>query len=84
MKICPTCKTEYAGGEVFCPVDASRLVTPSQIPGPEERSPNDPLVGTLLAGRYKVLRRIGEFLKELEFTEGRATGIPKIIEAMAK
>ncbi|MFO0696777.1 MAG: serine/threonine-protein kinase [Polyangiales bacterium] len=60
MKICPTCKTEYAGGEVFCPVDASRLVTPSQIPGPEERSPNDPLVGTLLAGRYKVLRRIGE------------------------
>ncbi len=27
-------------------------------------------------------RRIGEFLKELEFTEGRATGIPKIIHAM--
>ena len=29
-------------------------------------------------------RRIGEFLKELEFTEGRATGIPKIIQAMRK
>lgn len=29
-------------------------------------------------------RRIGEFLKELEFTEGRATGIPKIIEAMER
>ena len=28
-------------------------------------------------------RRIGEFLKELKFTEGRATGIPKIMEAMA-
>ncbi len=27
-------------------------------------------------------RRIGEFLKELEFTEGRSTGIPKIIHAM--
>ena len=27
-------------------------------------------------------RRIGEFLKELEFTEGRATGIPKIIHDM--
>ena len=27
-------------------------------------------------------RRIGEFLKELEFTEGRSTGIPKIIRAM--
>ena len=29
-------------------------------------------------------RRIGEFLKELEFTEGRSTGIPKIMEAMEK
>lgn len=29
-------------------------------------------------------RRIGEFLKELEFTEGRSTGIPKIIRAMNK
>jgi ATP-dependent DNA helicase RecG len=27
-------------------------------------------------------RRIGEFLKELKLTEGRATGIPKIIRAM--
>jgi Putative ATP-dependent DNA helicase recG C-terminal len=27
-------------------------------------------------------RRIGEFLKEIEFTEGRGTGIPKIIRAM--
>lgn len=27
-------------------------------------------------------RRIGEFLKELEFTEGRSTGIPKINRAM--
>ena len=27
-------------------------------------------------------RRIGEFFKELEMTEGRSTGIPKIINAM--
>lgn len=27
-------------------------------------------------------RRIGEFLKELEFSEGRGTGIPKILRAM--
>ena len=27
-------------------------------------------------------RRIGEFLKKLEFTEGRATGISKIIAAV--
>jgi len=29
-------------------------------------------------------RRIGEFLKELKFTEGRATGIPKIVRAMQR
>ncbi|GAB6283105.1 MAG: hypothetical protein STSR0008_18610 [Ignavibacterium sp.] len=29
-------------------------------------------------------RRIGEFLKELHLTEGRATGIPTIIDAMKK
>jgi ATP-dependent DNA helicase RecG len=28
-------------------------------------------------------RRIGEFLKELDLTEGRLTGIPKILKAMA-
>jgi ATP-dependent DNA helicase RecG len=27
-------------------------------------------------------RRIGEFLKELNMTEGRGTGIPKILRAM--
>lgn len=29
-------------------------------------------------------RRIGEFLKELEMTEGRSTGVPKIYHAMAR
>lgn len=28
-------------------------------------------------------RRIGEFLKELDLTEGRSTGVPKILRAMA-
>ncbi|NMQ19900.1 hypothetical protein E4P82_12245 [Candidatus Competibacter phosphatis] len=28
-------------------------------------------------------QRIGEFLKELEVTEGRSTGIPKILKEMA-
>ncbi len=28
-------------------------------------------------------RRIGEFLKELEMTEGRSTGIPRLLKAMA-
>jgi hypothetical protein len=41
----------------------------------------NPLVGKAMPRRYRN-RRIGEFLKELEFTEGRSTGIPKIIDAM--
>ena len=35
-----------------------------------------------MARRYRN-RRIGEFLKELSLTEGRSTGIPKILRAMA-
>ncbi len=37
--------------------------------------------GRALPRRYRN-RRIGEFLKELDITEGRATGIPKILHAM--
>ena len=29
-------------------------------------------------------RRIGEFLKELDLTEGRSTGLPKMFEKMAR
>jgi len=57
-KVCPVCKTEYGGGEVFCPVDAARLVTPSQMSGPASDS-DDPLVGTSF-DKYKVIRQIGE------------------------
>lgn len=37
--------------------------------------------GKAISRRYRN-RRIGEFLKELEFTKGRSTGIPKIMRAM--
>jgi ATP-dependent DNA helicase RecG len=37
--------------------------------------------GVLIARRYRN-RRIGEFLKDLRLTEGRGTGIPKVIRAM--
>ncbi|MFW5920259.1 MAG: serine/threonine-protein kinase, partial [Polyangiales bacterium] len=59
MKICPTCKAEYAGGEVFCPVDATRLSTPSQMHEPQPQGA-DPLVGTTLNERYRIVGRIGE------------------------
>jgi ATP-dependent DNA helicase RecG len=37
--------------------------------------------GRPVARRYRN-RRIGEFLKELELSEGRNTGIPTILKAM--
>ena len=37
--------------------------------------------GKAVSRRYRN-RRIGEFLKELDLTEGRATGIPKILASM--
>jgi hypothetical protein len=37
--------------------------------------------GRAMSRRYRN-RRIGEFLKELDLTEGRGTGVPKILRAM--
>ena len=36
-----------------------------------------------MSRRYRN-RRIGDFLKELDLTEGRSTGIPKMREAIAQ
>lgn len=53
------------------------------LPGPD-RSIRlaDFEAGRAVSRRYRN-RRIGEFLKELELTEGRSTGVPKILKAMA-
>ena len=58
MKICPVCKTEYALGEVFCPVDAARLESHSQLTATQPGT--DPLIGKVLADRYKIIRLLGE------------------------
>ncbi len=63
-------------------------ITPSELavlsfPGPDRSIRLDQLrEGRAVSRRYRN-RRIGEFLKELDLTEGRATGIPKILRAMA-
>ncbi len=56
-KVCPVCKAEYGAGEVFCPVDAARLVTPSQMQG--DSGHDDPLVGASF-DKYEIKCRIGE------------------------
>jgi len=53
------------------------------FPGPDRSIPmKDLRAGKAVSRRYRN-RRIGEFLKELDLTEGRSTGINKILKAMA-
>ena len=53
------------------------------FPGPERSIRLADLeAGRAVSRRYRN-RCIGEFLKELDLTEGRATGIPKILKVMA-
>jgi hypothetical protein len=52
QNVCPTCRTEYGPEQDVCPEDGARLVAAGPAP--------DPLVGQILADRYRVLRSIGE------------------------
>jgi ATP-dependent DNA helicase RecG len=53
-------------------------------PGPDASIRIEALNSDKIVARRYRNRRIGEFLKELELTEGRCTGIPKIRAAMEK
>lgn len=54
------------------------------FPGPDRSISLENLkAGRAVSRRYRN-RRIGDFLKELDLTEGRSTGIPKILKAMAQ
>ncbi len=62
-------------------------ITPQELlvlsfPGPDRSIRMEDLqAGRAVSRRYRN-RRIGEFLKELDLTEGRSTGIPKILRVM--
>jgi ATP-dependent DNA helicase RecG len=62
-------------------------ITPEDLvvlsfPGPDRSIRMEDLrAGRAVSRRYHN-RRIGEFLKELDLTEGRSTGIPKILKVM--
>ena len=51
MKTCPKCGESYDNNVEVCPADGSALI---------RANTNDPLVGKLLAGRYKIITKIGE------------------------
>ena len=50
-KICPQCSTEYGDDQRFCPLDGSTL---KSLAGAAD------LVGSVIADRYHVLRKLGE------------------------
>ncbi|STZ76534.1 Fic family protein [Bergeriella denitrificans] len=57
-------------------------LTVLSFPGPDRSIKlSDLQQGRAVSRRYRN-RRVGEFLKELDLTEGRSTGIPKILRAM--
>ena len=64
-------------------------ITPEDLvvlsfPGPDRSiRMMDFQTGKAVSRRYRN-RRIGEFLKELDLTEGRSTGVPKILRAMER
>ncbi|MBI3790359.1 MAG: serine/threonine protein kinase [Gemmatimonadetes bacterium] len=51
QKVCPTCGTEYPMSERFCPRDGSAL---------RSQSKQNDLVGTVIADRYHVMKKLGE------------------------
>ena len=64
-------------------------ITPEELsvlsfPGPDRSVGIEDLRAGRAVSRRCRNRRIGEFLKELNLTEGRSTGIPRILKAMSE
>ena len=53
MSWCPACGNEYPDDVAFCPTDGSRLTDH------REQSSTDPLIGTVIGSRYRVLEQVG-------------------------
>ena len=73
--------------EVREPVEVRILpdkITIHSIPGPDVSVTEEEIKGLDFTSRRYRNRRIGEYLKELQLTEGRGTGMPKIIRACEK
>jgi hypothetical protein len=56
MRLCPRCKTEFVDGTLeLCPFDDFAIVTAEDYYEAE----GDPLLGSTIAGRFRVVGRVG-------------------------
>lgn len=55
----------------------------TSLPGPDRTISDEDIQNRRMISRRYRNRRIGDFLKELKLVEGRNTGIPTILRAMA-
>ena len=58
MRVCPKCGQQADDEVIFCPQDGARLV--GEEDSHEGAAGPDARVGAVLAGRYRIVRRIGE------------------------
>jgi serine/threonine-protein kinase len=59
MRKCAQCGLVAGDDVLFCPKDGARMAIPS-VDGDPDAPLQDPLVGSVVSDRYKVLRRLGE------------------------
>jgi tRNA A-37 threonylcarbamoyl transferase component Bud32 len=59
---CPTCQTDVADTQRFCPSCGTPLAQPGagSAAGADASAPVDPMLGLTLGGKYKVVRLLGE------------------------
>lgn len=73
----------YQIGEPITVTITPKKMEITSIPGPDRTISDEDLKNRRLVSKRYRNRRIGDFLKELHMAEGRNTGIPTILRAMA-